>query len=236
MNSLLQQKNYLIGSPQNIEALKSTEHARVLVVSDVHGKSGILINIVKQFGKSCNALVLCGDSTYDLAELLEQGNENKDFCDFIPPVIAFIQGNGDSSTFPVSFDIGAQNPNANGMLKGTVIVPPCQTLEVNGKNLFIVHGHHQGVDFGIDRLAYSMKEHNCQIALFGHTHVPFNLMTDDENTKNYFINPGSCSRPRGGSPNSCAILTIEKDFCDTAFIKILTPLSNNPQFSIFTPN
>ena len=95
MNSLLQQKNYLIGSPQNIEALKSTEHARVLVVSDVHGKSGILLNIVRQFGKSCNALVLCGDSTYDLAELLEQGNENKDFCDFIPPVIAFIQGNGD---------------------------------------------------------------------------------------------------------------------------------------------
>ena len=75
MNSLLQQKNYLIGSPQNIETLKSTEHARVLVVSDVHGKSGILINIVKQFGKSCNALVLCGDSSYDLAELLE-GNRN----------------------------------------------------------------------------------------------------------------------------------------------------------------
>ena len=236
MNSLLQQKDYLIGSKKDIEALKSKDHARVLVVSDVHGKSSILLNIVKQFGKSCDALVLCGDCIYDLAELLEQGSENKDFCQHIPPIIGFVQGNGDPSTFPVSFDIGAQNPNSNGMLRGTVLVPPCQKLEVNGKNIFIAHGHHQGVDWGIDRLAYSMKEQNCQIGLFGHTHVPYNLMTENsDSSKCYFVNPGSCARPRGGSPNSCAIITIEKDFCDVAFIKILTPLSNNPTFELFTP-
>ena len=106
MNSLLQQKDYLIGSKKDIQALKSKDHARVLVVSDVHGKSSILLNIVKQFGKSCDALVLCGDCIYDLAELLEQGSENKDFCQLIPPIIGFVQGNGDPSTFPVSFDIG----------------------------------------------------------------------------------------------------------------------------------
>ena len=229
MNTLLQQKDYLIGSKKDIEELKTTDHARVLVVSDVHGKSSILLNIVKQFGKSCNALVLCGDCIYDLAELLEQGNEDKDFCKLIPPVIAFAQGNGDS------YDVGMQNPNTNGMLKGTVLVPPCQKLTVNEKNLFIVHGHHQGVDWGIDRLAYSMKEQNCQIGLFGHTHIPYNFCTEDNNSNIYFINAGSCSRPRGGFPNSCAILTIEKDFCDVAFIKILTPLSNTPTFELFTP-
>jgi hypothetical protein len=37
MNSLLQQKDYLIGSKKDIERLKSKDHARVLVISDVHG-------------------------------------------------------------------------------------------------------------------------------------------------------------------------------------------------------
>lgn len=235
MNTLLQQKNYLIGSQKSIEELESTDHARILVVSDVHGKNNILLNIVKQFGKSCNALVLCGDSAYDLAELLEQANEDKEFCNLLPPVIAFVQGNGDPSTIPVSFDIGAQNPNANGLLKGTVIIPPNQILTANKKKIFITHGHNYGVDWGVDNLAYAIKEQKCQIAMFGHTHVPCNITTVNKKFNDYFVNPGSCARPRGGHPNSCAILTIEKDFCDVAFIKILTPLSNNPTFQIFMP-
>ena len=88
---------------------------------------------------------------------------------------------------------------------------------------------------GVDNLAYAIKEQKCQIAMFGHTHVPCNITTVNKKFNDYFVNPGSCARPRGGHPNSCAILTIEKDFCDVAFIKILTPLSNNPTFQIFMP-
>lgn len=45
-----------------------------------------------------------------------------------------------------------------------------------------------------------------QAALFGHTHIPLVEAQGDV----LLVNPGSLSRPRGGSAPGCALLTIEQ--------------------------
>lgn len=231
MNNLLQNKLNIIGSLEAVESLKTKEHARVLLVSDSHSKNITLINIIRHFGKECDALVLCGDTAFDICELLDRANESAELKDSIPPVFAFVQGNGDPSTIPVSFNIGAENPNIKRNQQNLVFIPSHQQLNINGTNVFITHGHLEGVDWGYENLGLEMKLSNCTTAFYGHTHIACQERVEDYT----FINPGSCSRPRGGQDNSFAIVTFEKRFCDTVFLKIKYPLSDNPEYETYTP-
>ncbi len=231
MIDLIQNSNYIIGSPDAINALKTKHQARLLTISDCHGQWRGLIRIIKQFGPTCDALLLLGDCWRDLQELLELGNENEDFCRQIPSVIAFVRGNGDPSSFPVSYDIGRANPNARTLPKGTVLVPDMLLLEVNGHKIFMVHGHMQGVDYGYNKLGLDAKLHGAETALHGHTHIPVCEQRGDFT----FINPGSTSRPRGGSPASFAILTVEDKFIDSAFLRINDPFGEEGSYEIFNP-
>lgn len=71
--------------------------------------------------------------------------------------------------------------------------------------IFAAHGHCCGVSAGTDRLAYRAEELGCNVALYGHTHIP----KLDYDGRLYIINPGSPSCPRGGAPRTFAILTAE---------------------------
>lgn len=219
MITLLQQSNNLIGSLQSINELKTKNHARILILSDTHSSYYQLLKIVNHFGPDCDALVLCGDCNKDLCELLETANEDPDFLNTVPPVIAFVRGNCDPPVAPVSFDIGKNNQEAQMFPKGSVIFPDTQILTVNKQPIFICHGHQHYVDFDYISLRAEMEENQCFIALHGHTHVPANVFSFDNNTK--IINPGSISRPRGGFPGTFAILTVEETFSDVAFLKMI---------------
>lgn len=231
MLQLTQNSNYLIGSPDAIDALKTKKQARLLTVSDTHGEWRALVRIVKQFGSDCDALILAGDCWRDLEELLELARENKDLCRLIPPVIAFVRGNGDPRTFPVTYDIGKNNPNARTLPKGSVIMPDSLILNVNGHNILIVHGHIEGVDYGYNKLGLDAKLQGADYIIHGHTHIPVCTSRGDFT----FINPGSVSRPRGGSPASLAILTVEDNFIDAAFLRINDPFGEARSYTIFNP-
>ena len=231
MITLLQNEENLIGSQEAIDELKTLNHARILTISDSHGNYNLLIKIVRKFGPSCNALIFCGDGARDIAELLELADENEEFRKCIPPVIAFVRGNGDPSTVPVSFDIGKNNKHAVFLYKGSVVVPLMQTLTVNSHTILISHGHYQGVDFGYENLMSEMQIHDASYAVHGHTHVAC-----VEHQDNYtFINPGSISRPRAAQPPFFAILTVEKTFIDAAFLKISGSHSTEPDYSLYNP-
>lgn len=231
MLQLTQNSNYLIGSPDAIAALKTKKQARLLTVSDCHGQWRGLIRIIKQFGPGCDALLLLGDCWRDLQELLELANENEEFRRQIPSVIAFVRGNGDPSSFPVSYDIGCNNANARTLPKGTVLVPEQLLLEVNGHKILMVHGHMQGVDYGYNKLGLDAKLQGAKTALHGHTHIPVFEQRGDFT----FINPGSTSRPRGGSPASFAILTVEDKFIDAAFMRINDPFGEEGSYTLYSP-
>lgn len=82
---------------------------------------------------------------------------------------------------------------------------PSSDIEtVGGKKIFYTHGHTLGVKYGTERLKDTAKRLNCQIALFGHTHVSQILYEDGI----YLVNPGSCSQPRDFH-KSYAVIDIE---------------------------
>ena len=231
MITLQQNSDYIIGSQSDIMALTMKEQARILTISDSHGDWRGLMRIVKQFGPTCDALVITGDCWRDLAELLELANEDSSVCQVIPPVLGFVRGNGDPSYFAVSYDIGKNNSNARTLPKGSVLMPPSLVLTVNGQQILFVHGHMEGVDFGYNKLGLDAKIQGIHVAVHGHTHVPHFEQHGDFT----FINPGSISRPRGGSPASFAILTVEKTFVDAAFLRIKDCMGDEGSFEIFTP-
>ena len=231
MIELLQNSDYLIGSQSDIMALTMKEQARILTISDSHGDWRGLLRIVKRFGPTCDALVITGDCWRDLSELLELANEDPAVCQVIPPVLGFVRGNGDPSYFPISYDIGKNNSNARTLPKGSVVMPQSLVLTVNGQQILFVHGHMEGVDFGYNKLGLDAKIQGIHVAVHGHTHVPAFVQRGDFT----FINPGSISRPRGGSPASFAIITVEKTFVDAAFLRINDSMGESDSYSLFNP-
>lgn len=49
--------------------------------------------------------------------------------------------------------------------------PLKQIITVNGVNIYICHGHYEYVKSGLGHLLSAARAADCQIALYGHTHV-----------------------------------------------------------------
>lgn len=218
LNSTTQGPDKLIGSKEDIDTLSKKDMARLLVISDCHGQTSIMENIVRQFGKECDALIFCGDGAGDLMHVLDAAHSDKELKKSIPGVVAFVRGNGDPATYPTTHI-------------GHISIPDTQILRVNNQNIMIVHGHREGVDFGLENLALEMQLSDCKTAFYGHTHI-----AREDRLDNYrIINPGSCGRPRGGQPNCFAIVTVGKNFVDTGYLKLSTNLEGEKSFSHWIP-
>ena len=71
-------------------------------------------------------------------------------------------------------------------------LPKDDKIVLNGNRIFVTHGHGYGVSFDNSGVADAARCRGCNIAMFGHTHVPviedvYGVLT---------INPGSLSYPR----------------------------------------
>ncbi len=78
--------------------------------------------------------------------------------------------------------------------------------EIEWLRVLYCHGHKYDVKGGLTRLAYEAKKQGCQIALYGHTHMP--MITELDGVT--LINPGSLKRPVGEGGSYC-YLVVEKD-------------------------
>ena len=71
-------------------------------------------------------------------------------------------------------------------------LPSYTVFQIGRHKCFAAHGHRQHVSFGTENLEKTALENDCQVAMYGHTHVP-----DIRQKKNLLIlNPGSISLPR----------------------------------------
>lgn len=200
MIEISQHKQNVIGSREAIAALENKDHARLLVLSDSHGKYSTMESIVRGYGAECDALIFCGDGVCDIAQLLYMAKTDKKLMDCLPPVIAAVRGNCDPGSYPLD--------------KGTLYFSEMIELKVNGTGILISHGHMQNVDYGVETLGLEMQVSGCSTGFYGHTHV-----ASEDNFRNFkIVNPGSCARPRGGQQAGFAIATVEKSFVDIAFI------------------
>jgi putative phosphoesterase len=82
-------------------------------------------------------------------------------------------------------------------------VPSERTEIIEGKKVFITHGHNYHVKEGLLKLKYKAEEIGANIVLYGHTHLSLIQYYGDV----LFINPGSPSICREGQ-NSVAIIEI----------------------------
>lgn len=76
-----------------------------------------------------------------------------------------------------------------------------------GKTIIACHGHEFGVKGSLNNLFYKAKSEEADIALFGHTHVPF--CETDEGI--LFMNPGALTYSRFAMDKSYGVITIEGD-------------------------
>ena len=85
-------------------------------------------------------------------------------------------------------------------------LPETEVVELLTHKALLVHGHLHMVDNNNRYLVKTAKENGCDLALYGHTHVP-EVVTEDGVL---VINPGSLVRPRTrDGKGSYAVLTID---------------------------
>ena len=108
------------------------------------------------------------------------------------------------------------------------------TLNIDGLNFWIVHGHKYNVDFNIEGLNDHIKDKNIDVVCFGHTHRP----TYERENNVIFVNPGSLAYPRGRYPNPtyCIFDTSNKQvtFYDSKTNEVCDPFNiERKKVSIF---
>lgn len=152
---------------------------KILVFSDTHGKSGNMYDIISRKRLSTDVVIHLGDNFTDLYDI-----KNKF------PEIAFISVVGNCDNSFSSFNI-----------------PMSQTITLEGKKIFITHGHHQSVKSGLDVLKSLARKNKIDIVLYGHTHVADFKEIDGV----YYFNPGSLSLPRSDKCASYGVIDIENN-------------------------
>lgn len=210
MNVLTQLDSGLLGSPEAVAALASADSARILVLSDTHGHYNVVEAILREFGPKCDALLFAGDGMWDLVQFIENAQETEKCRDALPPVVAFVAGNGDGEQYRVSLPVTGDTPEPEDVPGYSLTVPSRQIIRACGYSILLVHGHRHSVDVNLEILVDCAHAVDCDIAVYGHTHIPF----AEEFTSILALNPGSPSKPRRHADPSFAIVELDSTSTD----------------------
>lgn len=82
-----------------------------------------------------------------------------------------------------------------------------EVVEVDGKTVFMTHGHLFNVKTTLTPIAMRAEEVGADIVLFGHSHVLGAELVDGT----LFLNPGSLKSPRGRNEKSYAVIETTAD-------------------------
>ncbi len=94
--------------------------------------------------------------------------------------------------------------------------PYSREIEVNGKRIFLTHGHLYRVKWGTSYLEDFANENGFDAVLFGHTHMPQIFWKG----KTVFMNPGSVSLPREGMGPTAGVIEVSDDRIIPYIVKV----------------
>lgn len=149
----------------------------ILVLSDIHGKTVYATEVLKKHPE-CKTVIFLGDGARHIGTL-EKASPDKTFFAVMGNCDTFLDG----------------IPEKEGV------------LEIEGHRIFICHGHTRMVKYGKGALLAAAREKECDIALFGHTHIACEEY--DSESGIYMFNPGSIGEPRDGR-YTYGILSLDK--------------------------
>jgi len=157
--------------------------AIILITSDSHGNTELLLSIIKK--EKPDFFIHLGDLEDFRSRVEKELGVPRTPC-------VFIRGNCDSKSC--------------GDLKDNAV------FRYGGHKFYCCHGHYEHVNYGKDNLVLSAAEKECDIALYGHTHVPHDefIQVPFGGPLVHVINPGSVARPRGGSSKSYVIMRVKE--------------------------
>ncbi len=158
---------------------------KYLVFSDIHGSAFFARRIEELVNKeNPDKVILLGDLYYHgPRNSLPQGHNPMEVCEIFNSMqdkIYCVKGNCDAEVDEMisQFDMMSN-----------------LELEIGSKKFFFTHGH----KFNID----NMPEIDFDVLVYGHFHTGF----IKENEGKIFVNAGSISLPKNGTPNSFLVIT-----------------------------
>ncbi|WP_295074975.1 metallophosphoesterase [Ruminococcus sp.] len=141
---------------------------RIVALSDTHGNSYALESVILR-NTDADWIFHLGDGERELDNFILSHQK-------LAPKIIHVAGNCDFDSLSHEYFV----------------------LPVLDHKILATHGHLYGVSSSLDKLRELALANECDIVLFGHTHMKY------ESYENgiYFLNPGSASIPRDGSKPS----------------------------------
>ena len=147
---------------------------RIIVFSDSHGNFRAVEKIILR-NSDADWFIHLGDGEKDLNSFILMHMEYEQ-------KIIRVAGNCDTSS----------------------LAPDKFVLHLGEHNIFATHGHRYAVRNDLDIIKRNAKQENCDIILYGHTHIRYNKYEDGF----YIMNPGSCSCPHDQFPPSFGCIDI----------------------------
>lgn len=145
---------------------------RALVLSDIHGEDTTLRWLLEQVWKETgpiDAYLCLGDGVRDFDRVESFIRQRDEHA-----LMYAVKGNNDWCDEPL-----------------------LRIIELGGVRIFMTHGHNQRVKSTMHYLQDAVRNANCDVGLYGHTHCP-----DIEMNVPLLVNPGAVCRER------CALLEI----------------------------
>lgn len=151
---------------------------KVMVISDIHGNIEYLNRALDRYkAEDAEKLLILGDFGGYVHSSSDY--EVAEELNNMAGAIIAVKGNCDSEYIDDIFNFG---------------LTYMRTIEINNKKITLTHGHIYG--------PYNLPSDCGEIFLFGHTH---HGMIEKQGER-IIANPGSISKPRGGTKNSYLII------------------------------
>ncbi len=168
--------------------MKETGNTKIIVFSDSHGSSALMLKIAALYRYSADCFIFLGDGLGDAQKIRNLTDK---------PLIT-VSGNCDGF-FPSA---------------SVEKAPPSCVINLENVSLLVCHGHTFNVKHSLDALISAARERSAEIALFGHTHLPYEeyiAAGGEAERPIWLFNPGSIAKPRTGKPSYGIIDIIVKD-------------------------